>query len=111
MAIVHIVLFQYKESTSLEDVENASAQVLALKDNCLHPITQKPYIKSFVGGKDHSPENAQHGMTHGFVAEFASLEDRDYYVSTDPVHLALGRQIGPLVEKFQCVDFTNGILT
>lgn len=32
------------------------AGLLALKDNCLHPTTQKPYILSATGGKNNSPE-------------------------------------------------------
>lgn len=50
-------------------------------------------------------------MTHGFVAEFESVEDRDYYVSEDPIHLALGKRVSHLVEDFQCLDFTAGFLT
>ena len=30
--------------------------MLALSEKCLHPTSQKPYIKSFSGGKNNSPE-------------------------------------------------------
>jgi hypothetical protein len=30
--------------------------MLALKDKCVHPESQKTYIKSFSGGKNNSPE-------------------------------------------------------
>jgi hypothetical protein len=33
--------------------------MLALKDQCLHPTTNKPYVKSAVGGSDNSPEGLQ----------------------------------------------------
>lgn len=33
--------------------------MLGLKDKCIHPTSQKPYIKSFTGGKDNSPEGLQ----------------------------------------------------
>lgn len=33
--------------------------MLALKDTCIDPITQKPYIRSLVGGKDSSIEGLQ----------------------------------------------------
>jgi hypothetical protein len=33
--------------------------MLALKDNCLHPLSQKPYIKSSLGGLDNSIEGLQ----------------------------------------------------
>jgi len=34
----------------------ACKAMLALKDKCLHPTTQKPYVKSASGGKNNSPE-------------------------------------------------------
>ena len=34
-------------------------RMLALRDKCLHPTTQKPYVKSSVGGRDNSPEGHQ----------------------------------------------------
>jgi hypothetical protein len=30
--------------------------MLALGEKCIHPNSQKPYIKSFTGGKNNSPE-------------------------------------------------------
>ena len=50
-------------------------------------------------------------MTHAFVAEFGSLEDRDYYVSKDPVHLDLNKSIKHLVENFQAMDFVDHVYT
>jgi hypothetical protein len=34
------------------------SRMLALKDTCMHPQSQKPYIKSYGGGKNNSPEGA-----------------------------------------------------
>lgn len=34
-------------------------QMLALKNNCVHPETKTPYITSVTGGKDNSIEGAQ----------------------------------------------------
>jgi hypothetical protein len=33
--------------------------MLSLKDSCLHPTSNKPYIKSIAGGLDNSPEGLQ----------------------------------------------------
>lgn len=33
--------------------------MLALEHTCLHPETQKPYLKSVTGGKDNSIEGIQ----------------------------------------------------
>lgn len=33
--------------------------MLSLKENCLHPASQKPYIRSSIGGADNSIEGIQ----------------------------------------------------
>jgi len=103
-----------------------SARFVGLKDSCLHPTSNESYILSLKGGNDNSPEGlqvrtktnaaqiqthnvSQDGMTHGFVVEFASAEDRDYYITKDPSHLAFVKSIGDLVEKAVVVDFSNGV--
>jgi Stress responsive A/B Barrel Domain len=48
-------------------------------------------------------------MTHAFVAEFANSEDRDYYVSKDPVHLALNEKVKHLIERVQVIDFMQDV--
>ncbi|KAK3381005.1 stress responsive A/B barrel domain-containing protein [Podospora didyma] len=98
-----------KADAKPEDVKADCDRFLALKDTCIHPTAQTPYIKSVTGGKDNSPEGFQNGITHGFVVEFALAEDRDYYVSTDPSHLAFVASIGELVEKAIVVDYNAGV--
>ncbi|KAL7807117.1 dabb domain-containing protein [Trichoderma aethiopicum] len=109
MSITHTVLFQIRADAKPEDVKAACDRFLALKDNCIHPTTNTPYIASLKGGQDNSPEGLQNGITHGFVVEFNSAEDRDYYVRTDPAHQAFVKSIGGLVEKAIVVDFSNGV--
>jgi hypothetical protein len=48
-------------------------------------------------------------MTHAFIMEFESLEDRDYYVHEDPSHAAFKKIAGQIIEKPQVIDFTNGL--
>lgn len=36
------------------------------------------------------------------------MEDRDYYVTKDPTHMAFVKSIEDLVEKAIVVDFNNG---
>ncbi|KAJ3534239.1 hypothetical protein NM208_g7626 [Fusarium decemcellulare] len=110
MAITHIVLFQFKQDAAPEAIEHVCNQMLELKDNCLHPSTGKPYIRSASGGKDNSPEGAQGGITHAFISEFENATDRDYYVAKDPVHQSFVQSVGGVVERAQVVDFTNGVL-
>ncbi|KAL2760181.1 hypothetical protein ACRALDRAFT_1091148 [Sodiomyces alcalophilus JCM 7366] len=107
MSVTHTVLFQFKNEANPDDVKAACARFLSLKENCLHPTGHTPYIASLKGGKDNSPEGLQNGITHGFVVEFASAEDRDYYVKDDPAHQAFVKSIGGLIEKAVVVDFTT----
>jgi hypothetical protein len=43
------------------------------------------------------------------VAEFSSVEDRDYYVKTDPAHQAFIKSLDGLIEKAIVVDFNDGV--
>lgn len=49
------------------------------------------------------------GITHAFVMEFATAEDREYYVSSDPTHQEFVKSLGGIIEKAQVVDFANGV--
>ncbi|KAI9041334.1 Dabb family protein [Aspergillus affinis] len=109
MSITHIVLFQFKADVSNDAISDTINHMTALKDNCIHPQSQNPYIRSLSGGLDNSKEGIQHGITHVFVAEFASAEDRDYYVNEDPAHLAFVKSVGGIAEKVQVIDFTDGV--
>ncbi|KAK1996830.1 stress responsive A/B barrel domain-containing protein [Colletotrichum falcatum] len=109
MSVVHIVQFQFKELVPIEDVKWICDLMLGLRDSCVHPTSNKAYIKSMVGGLDHSPEGLQDGITHVFVVEFESAEDRDYYVHKDPAHRAFIDKAGPSILKARVVDFTPGV--
>ncbi|KAF7375872.1 Stress responsive A/B barrel domain-containing protein [Mycena sanguinolenta] len=109
MSLIHIVLFQFKADASPETTQKACADMLGLKERCIHPDSQRPYIKSLTGGKDNSSEGLQkNGIQYAFVVEFATTEDRDYYVATDPTHQAFVKSIGPIVAKVIVVDYNVG---
>ncbi|KAJ5122555.1 stress responsive A/B barrel domain protein [Penicillium atrosanguineum] len=109
MSITHIVLFQFKAGIEPEVIKDTCDRMLALKGNCLHPTSQKPYITTSSGGADNSPEGIQNGITHAFVVEFASAGDRDYYTHKDPAHLAFIQSLGGVIEKAQVIDYTPGV--
>ncbi|KAB8258188.1 hypothetical protein BDV32DRAFT_126239 [Aspergillus pseudonomiae] len=109
MSITHIVLFQFQAGISPEIIKDVCSRMLALKDNCLHPSSNKPYIKTSFGGIDNSPEGIQHGITHAFVVEFTSAADRDYYVKEDPIHQEFVKSLAGVIEKAQAIDFTPGV--
>ncbi|KAJ5356662.1 Dimeric alpha-beta barrel [Penicillium concentricum] len=110
MSITHIVLFQFKADLAAEVIQDVCGRMLALKDNCVHPTSQEPYIKSASGGKDNSPEGIQNGITHAFVMEFTSAADRDYYIQSDPIHLGFVKTLDGLIEKAQVIDFSDRVL-
>jgi hypothetical protein len=51
---------------------------------------------------------SQAGITHGFVVEFESAEDRDYYVFKDPTHIAFTKIAGEVLANAIVVDFNPG---
>ncbi|EKG17969.1 Dimeric alpha-beta barrel [Macrophomina phaseolina MS6] len=110
MPIIHVVQFGFKPEVSKERVDEVCRRMLALKDTCIHPTTQKPYIKSGIGGRDNSPEGAQGGVTHVFISEFENEEDRKYYLEKDPSHLDFVKFVGDLVQTVRVVDFEPGKL-
>ncbi|KAK7518465.1 stress responsive A/B barrel domain-containing protein [Phyllosticta citriasiana] len=108
MAIIHIIQFSFKPEVPKEQVDDVCRRILALKDKCIHPTTKKPYIKSFVGGRESSAEGLQGGVTHIFVSEIESDEDRRYYIEKDPAHLDFIKFAGPLIQTARVVDFEPG---
>ncbi|TLD24087.1 hypothetical protein PspLS_06975 [Pyricularia sp. CBS 133598] len=108
MTVLHVVLFAFKESATPEEIDSLCKGMLALKDNCIHPTTNQPYIKSARGGINNSPVNRDGGIKYAFVSEFESIEDRDYFNQKDPVHIELVGRLGVL-SKVQVIDFTPGV--
>lgn len=78
-SVTHTVLFQFSAKAKADDVKAVSPPVmtysekewslmstqqacdrfLSLKESCIHPTKQAPYIVSLKGGKDNSPEGLQ----------------------------------------------------
>ncbi|EON64574.1 hypothetical protein W97_03807 [Coniosporium apollinis CBS 100218] len=109
MGIIHVVIFEFKQTASQDEVQDACKRMLALKNDCLHPTTNKPYVKSSIGGRNNSPEGHARGLTHAFVSEFENEEDRKYYLEKDPAHLSFVESLGPVVQNVCVVDFTPGV--
>lgn len=62
-------------------------------------------------GKNRSWEIYSKGMTHGFVLEFESQDELDYYLTAEPVHLEFSRNAAPLMYdrmiELSCYQQTN----
>ncbi|CAN9458030.1 hypothetical protein GT037_005503 [Alternaria burnsii] len=108
MTIIHVVLFEWKPTASPDQISEACNRMLGLKDQCIHPTSQKPYIKSFSGGKNNSPEGHSGNSTHGFVVEFDNEEDRDYYVYKDPAHQEFVKFAGGVANGVKVFDYEPG---
>jgi hypothetical protein len=107
--ITHIVLFKYRADISWTGFESHFASFMALKTTSLN-LAGEPLIKSLRAGKNRSWESYSKGMTHGFVLEFASQEDLDYYITQEPVHAAFSKAALPLIEDSVVVDIQDGVL-
>ncbi|KAH6874868.1 stress responsive A/B barrel domain-containing protein [Thelonectria olida] len=100
----HTVFVEFMHSAKPEAIKAACAQFKSLKYKCLHPIRHSTYIISVKGGRHHEDQ----AYTHAFITEFASIEDRDYFVNEDPAHKALKYNLEHIVSSSIEVDFTDG---
>lgn len=50
----------------------------------------------------------QSPYTHGFVVEFESEDDRDYYVNKDPAHQDFIKFAGELLQNVKVLDYEPG---
>jgi len=93
----HVVLFQFKESATPEqvkEVENAFCNLPKEID----------VIQDYEWGTNVSPENHSQGFTHCFFLTFKTQADRDAYLP-HPAHKAFGKLLGPYLEKVCVVDY------
>jgi hypothetical protein len=93
----HVVLLQFKESTSTEDIRKIENAFCALPSRI-------PAIHDFEWGTDVSTENRQKGFTHCFVVSFLSEADRDKYAS-DPAHQEFGALLRPCLGDVLVIDY------
>ncbi len=93
----HVVMFQFKDSSSKQDVKNVIDEFRALPSKI-------PAIASFEYGTDNSPEGKADGFTHCFLLTFKSEQDREIYLPHD-AHKAFGAMLRPHLEKVLVVDY------
>ena len=93
----HVVLFQFKESSSADDIKKV---VEAFRE-----LPQKiQEIADFEWGTNNSPEGLSDGLTHGFIVSFKSEKDRDVYLD-HPAHKAFVEVLLPHLQKPVVIDF------
>ncbi len=93
----HVVLFQFKEGTPVENVREI--------ENAFRGLPGKiDVIQDFEWGTDVSVEGKTEGFTHCFFVTFASEADRYAYLP-HPDHTAFGAVLRPHLEKVLVVDY------
>ncbi|KAI5808691.1 stress responsive A/B barrel domain-containing protein [Peziza echinospora] len=107
--VTHIVMFKFYETVSQEDIAAIVTSFRLLPTLCIHPATGQTYITHpLLHGTNNSTEGLDEGITHIFIATFpGGVDDRDYYVTQDPAHLAFIASLDKKVEKAIVVDFAG----
>ena len=93
----HIVLFQFKDDTSLETVQRLEQAFIKLKEKI-------PFIQAFEWGHNVSPEGLNQGFTHCFLVTFKNEEDRDAYLPHES-HQAFVSELSPHLLKACVLDY------
>ena len=93
----HVVLFKFKDESKPEEVKKVEVAFVALKGKI-------KLIKDFEWGLNSSPEGLNQGLTHCFLATFASDKDRDDYL-VHPDHKAFVEVLKPYLDKVTVIDY------
>jgi hypothetical protein len=93
----HVVMFQFKESSSEADVQKVVDAFRGLPSK----ISQ---IADFEYGVNNSPEGLDGGLTHCFLVTFKSEADREAYLP-HPAHQAFVDVLKPHLEKVTVIDY------
>lgn len=93
----HVVMFQFKDSSSEADVQRVVDAFRALPSK----ISE---IAAFEYGVNNSPEGLDGGLTHCFLVTFKSEADRAAYLP-HPDHQAFVEVLKPHLEKVTVIDY------
>nr|WP_315852905.1 Dabb family protein [Roseimaritima sediminicola] len=93
----HVVLFQFKESSTDEQVQRVVDAFVALPGK-IDTITDFEY------GTNNSPENLADGFTHCFTVTFDSEQGRATYLP-HPAHKEFVEVLKPHLEKALVFDY------
>ena len=93
----HVVLFQFKDSATAEQVANIEKEFAKLKDKI-------DTITGYEWGTNVSPEGLNDGLTHCFIVTFADKAGLEKYLP-HPDHKAFVEKLLPILEKAVVVDF------
>lgn len=93
----HVVMFQFKESSSEKDVQTVVDAFRKLPSKI-------PEIAGFEFGTNNSPEGLNNDFTHCFLVTFNSEKDREVYLPHE-AHKAFVEVLKPHMEKVMVIDY------
>ena len=93
----HIVLFQFKDDVSQDQIQEVVDAFAALPKKI-------DTIVDFEAGTDVSIENKSAGFTHGFVVTFKNEKGRETYLP-HPAHKQFVQLVGPRIENVLVFDY------
>ncbi len=93
----HVVMFQFKDSSSEADVQTVVDAFRELPSK----VSQ---IADFEYGVNNSPEGLAGGLTHCFLVTFNSEADRAAYLP-HAAHMAFVEVLKPHMEKVTVIDY------
>ncbi len=93
----HVVMFEFKESSSEADVQKVVDAFRALPKKI-------PQIADFEYGTNNSPEGLNDGLTHAFLVSFKTEKDREIYLPHE-AHKAFVEVLKPHLKKVVVIDY------
>ncbi len=93
----HLVLFNFKESATPENIAKAEDGLVALEERI-------PQIKDLEWGFSETPGSNSKGFSHCFILTFDSEKDLEIYLAHQE-HKAYGQILHPYLEDFLVLDY------
>lgn len=93
----HVVMFEFKDSSSDEEVQEVVDAFRALP-------AKIPEIADFEYGTNNSPEGLNDGLTHAFLVSFKTEKDREVYLPHE-AHKAFVEVLKPHLKKVVVIDY------
>lgn len=96
----HVVMFDFKETSSEDDIQKVVDAFRALPSKI-------PQIADFEYGTNNSPEGLNDDLSHCFLVTFKSEEDRAAYLPHS-AHSEFVEVLKPHLEKVVVIDYWAG---
>ena len=95
--LIHLVLIQFEEDTSIEDLQKITDGAYSLQ--AINGVEDLNY------GENVSPEGLGKGYSHSLTMKFAKATDRDSIYLPHPIHKKFVKLFLPYTESVLVYDF------